>query len=103
MEYARRRCGRSCLGPGFESPRLHFSEVHQSLAESNRAPLFSFSEGKRVHHFQLESIATRLLSRSGSSRRPRSVPVICSSAGGDTNGSLFGSAWRRGLRNTTLS
>jgi hypothetical protein len=24
MEHARRRCGRSCLGPGFESPRLHF-------------------------------------------------------------------------------
>ena len=25
MEHARRRCGRSCLGPGFESPRLHQS------------------------------------------------------------------------------
>jgi len=24
MGYARRRCGESSLGPGFESPRLHF-------------------------------------------------------------------------------
>ena len=30
MEHARRRCGRSCLGPGFESPRLHEKRADES-------------------------------------------------------------------------
>ena len=29
--YARRRCGESSLGPGFESPRLHYLDVSHKL------------------------------------------------------------------------
>ena len=34
MEHARRRCGRSCLGPGFESPRLHPGSVPVLFADA---------------------------------------------------------------------
>lgn len=41
---------------GFESPRLHFRKVQLSSAESNRAPLFSFSERESVRILPVPSI-----------------------------------------------
>lgn len=60
MEHARRRCGRSCLGPGFESPRLHFLALSYELTASNRAPFFVFREGKSVQSHSRTSIESPL-------------------------------------------
>ena len=48
MEHARRRCGRSLLGPGFESPRLHL-ELFPYRSPAPKRP------GVRV--FKLRSLA----------------------------------------------
>ena len=46
MEHARRRCGRSCLGPGFESPRLHEKVVLRDSAPFERAAPFRLYIGE---------------------------------------------------------
>ena len=50
-DYARSGCGRSILGPGFNSRRLHFKEVECSPAASSKwAPLLhlAFSASSRA-------------------------------------------------------
>lgn len=44
MEHARRSCGGSLLGPGFESPRLHFEKFNRVEGSPEMGSLFSFSE-----------------------------------------------------------
>jgi hypothetical protein len=46
MGYARRSCGEFSLGPGFESPRLHFQDVSGNLTAPQKwgAVLFSLGE-----------------------------------------------------------
>jgi hypothetical protein len=51
MEHARRRCGRSCLGPGFESPRLHEKVVLRDSAPFERAAPFRFPIGVALAFF----------------------------------------------------
>jgi len=46
VEHARRRCGRSCLGPGFESPRLHEKVVLRDSAPFDRTAPFRLCMGE---------------------------------------------------------
>jgi hypothetical protein len=68
MEHARRRCGRSCLGPGFESPRLHEKAVIRDSAPFERVAPFASPIG------EIDPSGPVAAWRSGSPRRRSKSP-----------------------------
>src|SRR5687767_12973934 len=84
MEYARRRCGRSCLGPGFESPRLHSVTPYERKRRLYEAPFTVYEPSFPTQLSRRKPLcATSALQQYSSSRNRAislTISIVCASS-----------------------
>jgi len=99
MEYARRRCGRSCLGPGFESPRLHSVPLSRKLTASQSRRRFAFPIGEWLPI--VFSFATSILQSGYSCDEIANAAIEMTRTYGSYRDNIFETIWSSAVQEAT--